>query len=409
MWILLSFISFLYAFLFYVLFSSIWSKSFAEAWFFPSLLFPFFLFIIIWVFFLIIFSKYSPFFLENKKNRVIKPKKDFKKIGKELFFSYSHYLSYFFFYLSIFLLSKYSTTIHFWYCILLANIFVFWFFHFFRNLHFSKAFLRINQIIFSLIYLVSYAVIFFTKNNFFLPIDFFNSILIIVSFFISVHYDKDLRSDNFFIVNFFLYVYGVIIFYLNFLFTDIPFFITIIHIILSIIIIWYSRYGNVPSSYKVTLRAFWVVLWYIWMFVWLYYLIYMWLNSIVYFFIALACISNFLFHKTYQNYISLFFSIVWFSFLLFIPSFWNINWLYNYIFILFFSYFLIFYTYFFEQKFEIENYFIHFLSYIYNFVWIIFFLIFYSPSILQVALLMFIEFIYLFTSYYKLTVQKRLK
>jgi hypothetical protein len=358
---------------------------------------------------LIIFSKYSPLFLESRKKIVKKPKKNYKKIAKELFVSYSHYLSYFFFYISIFLLSKYSATIHFWYCILLANIFVFIFFHFFRNMHFSKDFLRINQIIFSFIYLVSYAVIFFTNDNFFEPIDFFNSILIIGSFFMSVHFDKNLRSDTFFIANFFLYVYGVIIFYLSFLFTDIPFFESIIHIMLSIIIIWYSRYATVPTLYKVTLRAFWVVLWYIWMLVWLYYLIYIWLQSIVYFFIALACISNFLFHKAYQNYISLFFSIITFSFLLFIPSFWNIDWLYNYIFILFFSYFLIFYTYFFKQKFIFENYFIHFLSYIYNFIWILFFLLFYSPSILQLAILMFIEFIYLFMSYYKLTVNKRQK
>lgn len=403
-------ICFSYALLFYGFFhfdsSFIWG-------FFPNTIYNSWIFIIFAALFLLFFSDISKSFNLNKNtNSAIQIKKDkeyYKQYFKEIFLNYSHYLSYIFFYVWVFVVAKFLPWVYFSYCLFAANIFVVLFFLSFRNLSFSLDFLRINQLIFSLIYVWSYIYILFTGNNFFSFIDFVNSFIIIASFVFILKSIPSLKKDSFFISNFYAYVYGFIMFYLSFIFKDTYIFLTVSNIFLSLWLISLSQYVPEEKADTKSLRLFWIVLWYIWCLAGILYLLKFWNNNIfIYLALIVWIVSNFLFHKLYQNYISYLVSIVTFSVLLFIPSFWNIDWAYNFIFVLFLSYFIVWVSFFFSEFYSHDNFFLHFVSYIYNFAWIILFFMFYGPNFLEVAMLMFVEFLYFFASYYKLSPQKYL-
>lgn len=410
MWILLASISLVFSsilFFFSEYFNPVLWKSLVSI--FPSSFFSSILFFVLGIFFLFWFSKYSIGLLEKKEKKMQEfVQKDYKKILKHSFLSYSHYLSYISFYIWVFLLSKFVPGLHFSYCLFVANIFVLCFFYFFWNLRFSADFLRINQIIFSLVYVVSYIYIFVTWNNFFILIDFINSFLVLASFGISFYFDKQLKNDKHFVLHFLFYSYVFIVFYLSFLVSDKLLFVSIINIILWSIIINVVSHVPISNTHKILSRFFGLVLLYLWSLLWAYVLVFYGLSFYLYFFLTLSIIMNFLFHTQFQNYICFLLAIFLFSLLLFVPSFGNITGSYNYVFVLFFSYFLILAPQFFGVKYKSDKYFIHFVSYIYNCIWILLFLIFYWPTIVQVALLMFVEFIYFFASYYWLRFHKKI-
>lgn len=377
---------------------------------FPSILFSIFLFIFFAVFFLFSFSDYSHKLFAETSIQIFE-KRDawyYKKLFKTVLIQYSHYISYVFFYIWAYIVTQFFPWSYFSYSLLGINIFVILFFLSFKKLSFALDFLRINQIIFSLIYVWSYIYILFSGNNFFGFIDFVNSFIIILSFLLILKVSPVLVWDKFFIANFYLYIYFFIMFYLSFMFESNYMFFTITNIGLSVIFLYLSESSYLDILHTPSVRASALLLWYLGIWVGLFYLMFHEQNMFIYMMIIIWTISNFLFHKKYQNYISFFCAIVAFSLLLFIPSFWNINGAYNYIFIFFLSYFLILYTYFFENMHSYDSFFIHCMSYIYNFIGIGFFLVFYSPSHLQIAILMFFEFLYFFCSYYKLTEQKHL-
>ncbi len=403
-------ICFAYATLFYVFFH--FDSTFIGG-FFPNTLFNAWIFIILALLFLLFFSDISKHLHISKVNNgIIKKKKDkeyYKQYFKEIFLNYSHYLSYIFFYIGVFVVVKFIPWVYFSYCLFAANIFVVLFFLIFKNLSFSLDFLRINQLIFSLIYLWSYIYILFTGDNFFSFIDFVNSFIIILSFLFILNVSPSLKQDSFFIWNFYAYVYGFIMFYLSFIFEDRYIYLTVTNIFLSVWIISLSQYIPEEKTDTKSLRLFGVVLGYIGCLIGIVYLLQFSYNNIfIYFALIIWIVSNFLFHKLYQNYISYFFSIVTFSALLFVPSFWNIDWAYNFIFVLFFSYFLVWISFLFSEFYTQDSFFLHLVSYIYNFAWISLFFMFFWPSFLQVAMLMFIEFLYFFISYYKLSPQRYL-
>jgi len=397
-----------YASIFFA-FSYFWGNFTASI--FPGMVYNSIIFILFAVTFLIFFSDIWKTIFKKWEDTQVKKKKDkeyYKQYLKSIILNYSHYLSYIFFYLWVFIVTSFLPWIYFSYCFLAANIFVILFFLSFKHLSFAFDFLRINQIIFSLIYVWSYVYILFTWNNFFWFIDFVNSFIIILSFLFILKLLPVLKKDNFFILNFYTYVYAFIMFYVSFIFENTYIFLTVSNIFLSLWIISLSQYLSNDKINTRSMRLFWVILWYIGCVAWTLYLTKFWYNIFIYVALIVGIISNFLFHIRYQNYVSYLFSIVIFSVLLFVPSFWNIDGVYNFIFVLFLSYFLVWISFFYSEFHSYDSYFLHFLSYIYNAAWITLFFVFYSPNFIQVALLMFVEFLYFFLSYYKLSYQSGL-
>lgn len=405
--ILFPLICFAYAWIFYVFFQ--WWGGMIIHSIFPSLLYNTLFFILIALYFLFSFSNLRSNIFSSEKPKNISPPKNlsyYKEIFKDTFLSYSHYLSYIFFYLWVFIVVKFLPWIFFSYCLLFANIFVLLFFILFRNSRFSLDFLRVNQIIFSCIYIGSYVYILISGNNFFSFIDFLNSFLIIFSFLLCLKVCPPLARDSFFVWNFYLYLYSFVIFYTSYFFENKLVFLSVVNIVLSILVVTLAQIFQHLSLDRRKIRGIWIILGYIWAIIWAFYLIYYSESIVIYISLIIVLIHNFLFHQQYQNYVSYLLSVCLFSLLLFMPSFWNINGMYNFIFIFFFSYFLILFTYFFWNIHEYDSYFLHFLSYIYNFFGIIFFFVFYSPGLLEIALLMFLEFLYFFWSYHKLSREK---
>lgn len=397
--ILLFVICFVYAGIFYVLWGE---EGLSASSFFPSTIYNSILYLAIWGMFAYFFSSYWVRLSSEK----ISEKKDleyYKSRTRDLLVEYGHYISYVFFYIWVFIVASILPWVYFSYCLFFTNIFVLLFFAAFRHTEFSFDFLRVNQIIFSMIYIYSYVYIMITGNNFFGFIDFINSFLLIWSFFWSMYLSHALRKDSLFIWNVYLYLYVFILFYSSFLFENNYVFLSIVNIAIAYIAIWLAQKTEKNQLDPKKIRAFGLLSWYIWSLVWAYSLIVFWENIWIYTALIFSVILNFVFHGKYQNYISLFFSLFIFSILLFVPSFWNISGAYNFIFILFYSYFLVASTYFFQKKYAQDYYFIHWISYIYNIWAVVFFIVYYSPSFLQLALLMFLEFFFMFLSYYRLT------
>jgi hypothetical protein len=363
-------------------------------------------FFLIWLYFIFVFSRYSFNSPSKEQEWPLKDVSYYKWIIKEKFLEYSHFVSYIFFYLWVYLLSLVFPWLHFGYFIFFANIFVFLFYYLFQKNDFSSDFLRINQIIFSCIYSISYILILFGQENFFQFIDFINSFLIISSFVLSLHLSKNLKGDAFFIGNFLLYSYLCILFYTSYILKDKYLFLSWVNVWLGSAMICLANAKLTHLISSKLIRGIWVLLTYIGSFVAALSIIYAGQSLLVSLILILSICLNFTFHLKYQNYISFAVSILSFSLLLFTPSFGNIDGVYNFVFILFFSYFLLFSTYFFQKKYTHDYVFVHGMSYIYNIWWISFFFIYYSPSLRQITLLMFVEFFYFFLSYYKLSKQQ---
>jgi hypothetical protein len=117
---------------------------------------------------------------------------------------------------------------------------------------------------------------------------------------------------------------------------------------------------------------------------------------------------NYYIHKKFQNYISLFFSVLTFIFLLnyFLIKNLSLFWwdLIKTQLILNFtiSFFLVIFTYLYKQKYIFDYFFLHICAYLVNFMSIIYYFIYWDFEILNLWIILLLDSILIFLSYFKL-------
>ena len=135
-------------------------------------------------------------------------------------------------------------------------------------------------------------------------------------------------------------------------------------------------------------------------------------SFIVYICLLFSGTFNYLIHRHYQNYIS--FSIsFWVLFFLFSYSFFEVFYTgeqKNFLLIINFflvSFSMLLYTYFFKLKYLYDYFFVHIFAYIVNLFWVFSFLYFVGFDILYLWVILLLESIFVFLSYYKLNSLQR--
>ncbi len=333
----------------------------------------------------------------------------------KLFKYFSYYIWFILAYISLYLIS-YSLEIHYSYFIFFLNILIFLFYFLSQQSSLSREFLKINSIIFSLFYLINYFYIIITNNNFFYLIDFINWFLILLIFPLFFYYDRFLVNknnlDNSLLIHFSVYIFWFTLFYLYFYIfkENLLFWFSFICSIFWVI--WFEFLPKIKILKKdeLILKYIWIIFTYFSIFFWIIYQINHF-SIIIYIILLTQIIYNLFIHKKYNNYISFFLSVLIFTYLTFYSlyefSLINYETIYYLIFCLVLSFWMIFSLYFYKKLHLIDNYIVIFFSLIINLLWIITFFIFNNFEILYIWILLLIESIYFFLSYFKLNPNKK--
>lgn len=419
------------------------------------------IFFILAVFLFISFSTYNfkkeikqNFLDDNDEKKVDNIEKNkqknniFKKINiKNILTNYIYYIWLILFYISIYLILYSFWIKDFSYIILFFNFIIILFLFIFNKAEIFKDFTKINTILFSLYYILLYLYIFIVWENILNNIDLINTLFIFSFFIITFYWDykkwnknilfteklntlnnKKLYTDNSLVLYFFIYSFIVFSFYFKVILSDyfniliINYYIIFIYIsvFLNILIYFILQKINFFQNSRFILRALSFLFWYIAI---IFSTIFLIKNinieltttffSILNYFLIIGIliylvIFNFKIHKFFQNYISLFFSLYWFIFLLNLILFKNsgiIIWnTVNLILILnlSISFFIIIYTYLYSQKFVFDYFFLHICAYLVNILWITYYLVFWNFEILNLWIILLLDSALIFLSYFKL-------
>lgn len=385
--------------------------------FFWNLLYEIIFFFLVAISLFIFFSKVEN---ESPSWPKIKEKKE-KKLDFWSIFSYvniiiilkksSYYLWFFFFYLSLFLISEGLEIFNFSFFILFLNIIIFIFFFLSKHSEFSQKFLKINSICFSLFYLINYVFIIITWENTFDTIDFINGILILWIFPILLYYDKILHKRSYLdfalLSHYSIYIFWFIVFYLSQLtvWENLVFWITLVLALLWAV--WFEVLPKISLFQKnlVHLRYIGIIFTYLWIFFWIIYFFH-WFSYILLFILIWQVVYNFFIHKNYTNYISFVFSLFTLYYLIFIIIF-HFE-IFSFassgfsLFLLFLSFIWIGITYGISFQHTLDKYIIHIFSHLINILGVWVFLYVNSFAILYIWLILLLESMYFFLSYYKL-------
>ncbi len=329
---------------------------------------------------------------------------------------FSYYIGFVLFYLSLYLISLSFEFLNFSLFILLVNILIFIFYFSSQFSEISRNFLRINSVIFSLFYGVNYFFIILSDNNYFNYIDLLNGFLILWIFPILLYYEKNLlKKENFdhsLLIHFSLYIFSFILFYFYYyLFhQNLLFWMSVISTLLWIIWFEYLPKIKLFERDKIMLRYIGIIFTYMGIILWIIYQFF-WFSLFLFCTLLLQAGYNIFIHKKYTNYISLFLGIFVSLYLIFyaIIYFQVID--YRSIYFLIFNIVLslsgIIFTYFYSLSRNLDNYIIHIFCHLVNVFGIILFFIFNNFEILYIWILLLLESIYFFLSYYKLNPNKK--
>jgi len=394
----------------------------------------------------------SPIIPSNKGND-IKKESIYNKINiRKIFADYIYYIGFIFFYISIYLILYSFWITEFNYLILFLNLIIFVFFFLSHKATLFKDFIKINTILFSLYYIFIYLYIFISWENTLNNIDFINTLFIFSFFIINFYWDyKKIKqktlstegdsplnnikiyTDNSLVLYFFIYSFIVFSFYFRLIFVD---YFNFIDINFSLIFIYISVFLNIIIYFilqkivffqnsKYILRALSFLFWYISIIFSTIFLIknidsefittfFSVLNNFLIIWILIyLMLFNFRVHKYFQNYISLFFSLFSSIFLLNFILYKNILLLWwnttNLILILNFSisFFIVIFTYIYPQKFKFDYFFLHICAYLVNIMWITYYLFFWNFEILNIWIILLLDSILIFLSYFKLKILEK--
>lgn len=364
-----------------------------------------------------------------------KLKKDEVKINKFsldkkqimwIFQNYSYYIAFVLFYISIFIFSNFFQ-IQVALVVFLINILILIFFFYSNKSNLSNDFLRINAHLFSFSYIVYFLFSFITWEPYLSTqiinvfslftvnlavIWFLNNVLILVSFILNISYDKTKSwYDNLNIFYLFFYLFISIIFYFHFYIlnhlniSSIFFTIWIFSIWFSYLIFDYFTKLKMFKNKILILKLFSIIFLYVWV---LFSIIYLSFNEISYLVLISLLFStffNYYIHRKLENYISFIISIFSFFYIFYyiILSVFSlsINEISVFILSFFLSFIMIALVYKIKFKYLYDYYIFIFASYFINIIFSIIYLI-YNFDILNIAIILFLDSIYFFASYYKM-------
>lgn len=400
-----------------------WNNEIIIQSFFWNLLVEIIVFFIISVWLFVLFSHKDEKKIKNNSEK--NPKKSqeidnhnheksvvYKKNFKIILDKLSYYFWFILFYLSLYFITFKFEDFKFSYLIFFINIIIFLFFYFSNFSKISRDFLKVNSILFSLGYIFSYFYIIFSKQDIFIFMDFINSILIVFTFIFLIYYDKFIKKssnfDNVIIIHFSLYLLSFLLFYFFKLdlSQNIFYYITILFSLFGVI--WFNILPNfdIFKSDRKVFKYIWINFTYLWIITWIWYLFFEF-SFIIFLTLFLQIFYNFFIHLKFSNYISY---VFWNLISIFLPIYYILNfeilyyWDFKFIiFLLVFSYILVILTYFLNAKLYLDYYITHFFSYILNISWIILFLFFIDFELFHIWIILFLESIYFFWSYYRLT------
>jgi len=408
---ILAILCFIFSGIFYF-FSSFFSENTIKS-FSWNLTFETLFFLILGIFFFFYFGTWKKTLYDNEE----KQKKSYInwnsiwKITKKFFKKYLYYFGFLFFYTAIYFIFFSFEWGTFSYFIFALNIIVLSLFFITNRLFILKDFLKVNTVVFSFIYIIFFIYIFLTKNNFFITIDFINSLWIILLFIIflwSKNFQKKHKENDPMLISYFSFyslIFGT--FYIDYILKSPLLSISIFSFFLGIILFYLPQISKFFLWSKKYLRTIGILFLYISSFYSIIYIFQEWVQSFLLFSLIIGIFFHMRVHFLYQNYISLIFGFLNFFFLFsyfFFTYFYiweqkDMLFLINYM-ILAFSF--IFYTYINTAKYLYDTYFIHIFSYIVNVFWVVGFFVFSEIHIFNLWIIMLLESIFVFLSYYKL-------
>jgi len=270
--------------------------------------------------------------------------------------------------------------------------------------------IKINTILFSLYYIISYVIIFVSWNDFFWLFDLLNQIFILAFFVLNIYNDKTLLknkvNDTALIGYWFTYLLLFLIFYVSKWGLSVWLWCTYLGTILSFIL---KNFITDFSFFKWNgplLKALSIIFWYLGLVATIVYFILHWFNIIAFIAAIYLIIDNIVIHNNFQNYISLLLSLsailFFYGYLYFKILIWyEID---GYIFL--FYWYLIYFsaiTLGYIQKFTYEQdyYFIYWYFYIASLVSMVYFLLSFRFELFDFWVMLLLQSIITFMVYYQ--------
>ena len=364
-------------------------------------------FFVISIFFFIGFSSYE--FRKKETNKSINIE-EIKRIIEVFFKKYLYYIWFVLSYASIFFILKSFNFTDISVFILIINLTVLVLFLLTNKFFIFRDYIKVNTILFSLYYIFYYLYYLFLDILIVSPIDFLNSIFVFLFFILNFYNDKKVlsyhKSDTSMVFYFFSYVFIFITYYLATAIWDISFTITVFWTLLSLFMYFFVSKISFFKNNIILIRIISFIFLYIATFVWTIYTIKNGLNLIFLSVLVYSIVFNFKIHERFQNYISFFFSIFTWIFIVFYFYFKK---LYGFddgfIFLVLslgISLELVIITYFYKFKYMYDNHFIHVIWYFVNIIALFYYFIEFEFDFFVMWIILLIESIFVFLSYYKL-------
>jgi hypothetical protein len=175
---------------------------------------------------------------------------------------------------------------------------------------------------------------------------------------------------------------------------------------LNVLMYFYLSKVDFFKENKVFIRIISFLFWYIASIILVVYYTFYGLDIKMLFLSVYLIVFNFSIHRKFENYISFFFSLFLVTFIIYffyckLFYIWD-DGLVFLILSLFLSFKAIILTYFYKFKYSFDYYFFHIYSYIINIVSITIYLILFKIDLFTLGIILFVESIYIFLSYYRL-------
>ena len=334
---------------------------------------------------------------------------------KVFFGQYIYYIGTFLFYISLFLILRWLLwEIDIPFIFLCFNILVVGLYFFQHKFPLFQDLIKVNTLVVSLYYIFQSIEFLLWYSEGFIFIDIINIVFVFILFYFLIHASKTKSYLPLVTSYAFIFSFVVLLCLYAWLFQDVIFGWSILSFIFGIIFLfttqnvaeilyiskWQVRIWGLVSLYTFTILSplylFWEDI------ISMFFLVLLWATSYI----------LFVFHERFQNYVSLFFSSLSFSFLTFSTyKFLVIERLEQYYFFLFFfflSWVFILADQLSKNPHTYDKYFFRSFSMLVNVIWVICFLYFVEISILKFAFLLLGECIYFLYSYYSLRNETKL-
>ncbi len=368
----------------------------------------FFVFGCIWFvyFYIFLWSKSD----KEEKNSVAFDYKQAQEALLKFFRNNLYYVGFIFLYLALYFIIGPSVWYDFWYFIFIISFIILILFFVSEKFSLFRDLIKINTILFSLYYIISYLIIFITGNDFFGLLDLLNQIFIIAFFVLNIYNDKTLLknkiNDTALISYGFTYLLLFCVFYISLGWLSTLLSFVFIGTILSFVLKNFISEFSFFQWNAAVLKILSLIFWYIALFSAMFYFMLYGFHLFAFVFAAYLIIDNIIIHNNYQNYSSFSISLVA---LLFFYAYLYFSKLYlyeidGYIFLLY-GYMLYFWAiilwYIQTFKYKTDYYFIYSFFYGFSIVSMLYFLFSFSFELFDFWVMLLLQSILTFMVYYK--------